>query len=264
MKQSLMWPDSITERIYTIRAELMDTCTICDGTGYLPAKEGQVYRCDCLVVFRWVKELIKAGIPKDYWHLSLETLDIEQRVKKFIATYVNNILSARRNGLGMVLMGSNGTGKTSLMAEVAKHALSKLYTVRYFSMDQYITALYKKDMELVAWMEAGDFLLIDELEKQQNTKTTIKTIDEFMRRMFNAGKCLLIGTNWTKERIQSALGESTFSLFQRRNKFVLVSGEDYSVKMNDDYQHRLKGDFDYYHGNIMGWATVMESGSWQK
>ncbi len=263
MEQKMKWPGSVEKRIYEIREEVVETCSICNGTGYLAADNG-VYRCECLIVFRWVKELLKAGIPKDYWHLSMEELEVDKSVKTFIARYINNIDSARLNGLGMVFVGPNGTGKTSIMAEIAKHALLKSYAVRYFALEQYITALYKKRDALVEWYEAGDFLLIDELDKQANTKTTVRTIDEFMRRMFNAGKCLLLAANWKKDHVVEALGQSTFSLFQRRNKIVSVLGGDHSFKLNDDYRERLEGGFDYRHENLLGWAVLMEDASWQQ
>ncbi len=263
MEQEMKWPKSVSHRIYEVRQELVEVCSICNGTGYLEADDG-VYRCECLTMFRWVKELIKAGIPKDYWHLSMEELEIDPRVKGFIAKYINNLESAKRNGLGFVFVGANGTGKTSMMTEIAKHALLKQYSVRYFTMEQYITALYKKRDEMVAWYEASDFLLIDEMDKQPNTKTVIRTIDEFIRRMFNAGKCLLLAANWRKEDVVGALGQSTFSLFQRRNKIISVFGADYSSKLNQEYRERLEGGFDYRHENLLGWATLMEDASWQQ
>ena len=248
----------VKAEIYSLRAEVVEGCEQCGGSGYQSEGVGEVSRCDCMLIFRYLKELVKARIPKDYWTLTLKDLQVDNDYKKFVRVYVKNMERAKANGLGMVLSGKNGIGKTSMMCELAKMAIVHGYSVSYFTLSSYITALYQKDQERLNAFEDADFLLIDELDKQADGKNLVKTVDEFLRRMFNSGKSLILGTNWSEAELGEQLGESTVSLLRRRCNFLTMDGEDYSDVLQDNYFERLTTSFDFYDENIWKLANRME------
>jgi DNA replication protein DnaC len=255
IKKQTLLPD-IVEEIYEVKHDVVEVHGNCEGTGYISAGPGQVYRCDCMTVFRYLKELVKSRIPQDYWNLSLGDLNIDAGVKRFVQLYLKNMNRARRNGLGAVLFGSNGIGKTSVLCEVAKVSIAKGHSVRYFTLSSYIDAKFKKQDDVLEYYESGDVLLIDELDKLSGNIS--KTVDVFLRSMFNAGKSLFLATNWSEEDLIKALGESTASLLKRRCEFVEMSGDDYSEALQDDFNTRLTADFDYWHKNILKMAIMFE------
>jgi len=249
----------IKQRIYQIRAELVNTHKRCGGTGYLPAEvSGQIYRCGCMIVFRYLKELIKANIAQDYWSISFDNLKLDPLIRKIIGVYMKNIKRARQNGLGLVLFGQNGTGKTSVMSEIAKLAIVLGYDVRYFTLSSYVDAVYSKDSARQDYYENGDFLMIDELDKKAGTANVYKLVDEFLRRMFNQNKSLILGTNWDSEEFKEHLGESTFSLLKRRCEFLDFQGEDFSDHLQDSYSSRLESDYNYFSSAIVEMASLRE------
>jgi DNA replication protein DnaC len=231
---------------------------MCGGSGYIPASPGAVHRCGCMILFRYVKELVKANIPQDYWALDLNKLKINPLSKKVCQSYLKNLSRAKQNGLGLVLFGSNVTGKTSTMAEIAKAAIISNQKVRYFTLSSYVDAVFGKDAERVTYYEDGDFLLIDELDKKAGSSNIYKLVDEFLRRMFNQNKSLILGTNWDQDEFCEHLGESTFSLLKRRCEFLEFTGEDYSDHLQDSYIQRLENAFDYFNPEIVRCAIERE------
>lgn len=250
----------IREAIYAARADIVERHGECGGTGYVPAaQEGQVYRCVCMILFRYVKELIKARLPKSpYWTLTFDDLKINDTAKMFAETYMENLDRAIANGLGFVLHGPNGTGKTSTMVEIGKEAIVRGYNVRYFTMATLVNAKLGKDTDLVEDLEFGDILLIDEIDKI-NSKKLAGLIEEFLRRMSNAGKSMILGTNWNEEEIPQMLDSSTLSLLKRNNEFLFMPGDDYSEEIQADFLSRLTTDFDYWNDELVRMAKRMEA-----
>ncbi len=254
----------IQQKIHDLKAVLVDDHDPCDGTGYIPtAVPGQVCRCECMILFRYLKELVKAYLPKvPYWTLNLENLEVDDLAKKVVGEYIDNLGRAVDNGLGLLMIGPNGIGKTSVMVEIGKEALIRKYKVRYFTLSSYIDAVFQKDKELVEDYEAGDILLIDELDKT-NQKVE-RMVDEFLRRMSNAGKSIILATNWSKAEIEEALGQSTVSLLKRNCKTVPMMGGDYGDIMDETWRLRLTEDFDYWHESIRKAAMRMEEAAWRR
>lgn len=255
--RSFKFSPELMDRISEVRSAIVDSCEECDGSGYVPAeKSGSVHRCDCMVIFRYVKELMKAGIVSDYWSLTLADLDIDISTKKMVQLYVKNLENAKSRGLGMLLLGANGIGKTSLMAEIGKEAIVNGYSVRYVTLSTYLKALFDKDREAIENIERGEFLLVDELDKKQGKFAD--AVDSFLRSMFSQNKSLILGTNWNEDEIGEKLGQSIHSLLKRRCEFIEMEGEDYSDKLQEEYLKALTSPFEYWHENIVKMAMRRE------
>lgn len=260
--------DMVTSRVLDLKSKIVEGCEICHGDGYVPAEAGKIHRCDCMIVFRYVKALVKADLPKvPYWTLSLEELRVENYIHEFTKVYLENFQRAMDNGLGAVLLGPNGIGKTSVMVEIGKEALVRGYSVRYFTLTAYIDAVMSKNRELIDDMESGDLLLIDELDKTNADRLNNKldrTIDDLLRRMANVGKAMILSTNWNEEELINVLGQSAVSLLRRNNKLLPMEGDDYTEVIEQSWLDRLVDDFDYHHKNITSMANRMEDSVWQK
>jgi DNA replication protein DnaC len=246
-------------QIDALKSDLIKTHRKCGGTGYLPGKiEGMVSRCSCMIIFRYLSKLIRSNISVDYWMLNFDDLLVDDKIKKSVKIYLDHINTAKHKGLGLVLHGNNGTGKTSIMCEIGKSAILEGYKVRYLTLNSYIDALFSKDKinskNLTDYYEDADFLLVDEIDK---TNGNIKNaIDEFFRRMINMKKCIICGTNMNSDLLDSALGKSVVSLLKRRSKFIQFDGNDFSEKLEEDFNNRLLEEIDYFSPSI--WKIAME------
>jgi DNA replication protein DnaC len=262
----LKFSPEVSKQLKDLRQRIVEDHEECKGSGYVPTEvQGQVCRCDCMILFRYLKELVKSKIPRlPYWILSLENLQIDKSVKNFSKMYVKNIHRAVDGGLGALLYGPNGVGKTSVMIEIGKEAIVNGYSVRYFTLASYIDSVFQKNSELVDEYESGDVLLIDELDKASSNRAVTRTTEEFLRKMSNLGKSMILATNWDKAEIAEELGQSTYSLLKRSCKVLAVDGGDYSDILEDEWTKNLTGDYDYWHESLMSMAQKMEESSWQK
>lgn len=256
------------ERLLGIKAKMVGTCPDCVGEGYIPieGEPGKVSRCDCMIVFKYVIELVNAGIPQDYWSLTIDALHVDDGHKAMVKLFLENLQQAKDKGMGLVFLGPNGTGKTSMMCEIGKAALAARYKVRYFTLSQYVTTFQKDNLLLREYLESGDVLLIDELDKKYiktGSEFVAKTVDDAFRSFLNNGKIIILCTNWDAESIGEVLGESTLSLLRRRCEFIKVVGDDYSPVLQGDYWERLKGEPDYWSESIVRNALRMERNFWE-
>lgn len=261
-KRSKKFLPEVQNQIYDLRDLLVLSHAECGGKGYVPGPyEGSVYRCDCMIQFRYLKELIKARLPKSpYWTLRFDELKIDSDAKTDIRKYLKNIERAKDNGLGLIFYGQNGTGKTSSMVEIGKEAIVRGFNVRYFTLDTYITAVLKNNRTLVEDLEFGDFLLVDEIDKVENDKL-VSMIEEFLRRMSNAGKSMILSSNWEYGEFAERMKQSTESLLRRNNLFIEMPGEDSTDEIEESFFERLTEDYDYWHKNItlMAWRMEKEA-----
>jgi len=236
----------------------------CDGKFYLPNDiPGKLKPTKCLIVLHYIYSLIEALIPKAYWWLSLETLNIDQAYIDVVTWYLDNLETAVLKGLGLLFLGANGIGKTSLMCEIGKYALIRKYKVVYFTAQQYIQAVKADDKDLISYFENSDFLLVDELDKvyiKKGSNFVTKTLEDFLRRMVSKGRILILGTNLNRESFVEVFGESTVSMLKRNLRFTAITGKDYSIDMQDNWNNELETKPDYFADVIMKNAELM----WKK
>jgi len=261
MSKAYKYTPEMRKRALDLKNKTVGDCGTCNGAGYVPVPntEGQVMRCECMVVFQYLRELLKAGIPQGYWSLTFVELEIDEAYKELVKVYLDNLHNAISKGLGMIFLGPNGIGKTSLMCEIGKEAIIKHYDVRYFTLTQYIRAVQTGDEEARADMERGKLLLVDELDKQYikpGSDFVVKTLDEALRTFLSAGKSLIMSTNWTERELLAHFGESTGSLLQRYCETLVMGGSDYSPKKQESFWDELRDKMNYFDEVIVesAWA----------
>ena len=240
-----MFSESVKKKLCELHEQIVGACETCGGDGYLPLKnqQGRLKRCECMIVFKYLMELTIAGIPQDYWDLTLKKMEIADVYKAVARKYLVHLKNAITQGLGLVFTGSNGIGKTSIMCYVGCRAVVRNYQVRYFTMSQFITATQKDNQQFIDYVSEGQLLLIDELDKKYSKKGSdyvVKTFDEYLRGWFSEGKSVILCTNWSVSDLRQNFGESLLSLLKRRCDFVEMAGEDFSDYIQSAYWERLQ------------------------
>jgi DNA replication protein DnaC len=209
-----------------------------------------------MVAYTYIAELVKAYIPKDYWWLNIDDLEVDKADIAFCKNYMNKLDKAKEHALGVLFHGPNGIGKTSMQCMIGKEAIVYGYTVRYFTAQQYIEAKKQKS-ELLEYYESADFILFDELDKvyiSRGSNFVLKTLEDFIRRMTSLGKVLIICTNSDEEYLNKTFGASTMSVLRRHLGFLPVEGTDYSGNMQDRWHALLQSDRDYLSDSILSIA----------
>lgn len=239
-----------------IKKKTAGCCGVCHGRGYLPeVNRGVPNPCRCMRVLDYLGNLIEVGIPEHYWALGLKEMTIAPQYKKLVQWYNSRMERAAAKGLGLVFLGSNGIGKTSLMCEIGKEAVVNGYKVRYLTVQAYVDSVRVEPIDL----SDAKFVLLDELDKVYIAKVSdyaVKQTEELLRKLTSQNKCLILCSNFDIDSLRDTFGESLVSLLNRYAKLVNVTGEDYSRKLQDRWEHSMESELDYYHEEIVSRAET--------
>lgn len=244
----------LLDQMYKLKTELVDACPDCNGSGIRDGEE-----CECRVVQHYLNLLIEAKIPVEYWSLSFDDLT-SIRPEELVETaeyYAGRLKVATTKSLGLMLMGANGRGKTSIQCAVGKKAIIEGYSVQYLTAQQYVEAVKERDTDLLEEYGSAHIILLDELDKvyiAQNSKFVPKIIEEFIRRMISSGVSFIICTNLSEEGVVRTFGESTVSMLKGHLRFMRFLGEDYRKTQNQAWLDMMEDGVEYRSPHIVEYA----------
>lgn len=256
--------DDVRSRMLNLKSELVTPCEACGGLGWLaPTSPGVPNPCKCMVVFHYLNRLIESYIPRDYWWLSLDHLtDVDSVYRKFCRWFLRRLPKAMDNALGVMFLGPNGIGKTSMQCVIGKEAVVLGYEVRYLTAQQYIESRKSDDKSLSEYAEQGDLILLDELDKvyiANRSNFVPKTVEDFFRRVMSQGSSLIVCTNHDEATLEDVFGQSSMSMLRRHLKFVNVEGGDYSEKLQSRWDDLMESNRDYFDSHIVEMAERLMS-----
>ena len=198
------------------------------------------YECPCAEQWLLHRHLLGRGILRDYQTLSLR--DFESRDKQDVAIgYIGEIDLNIRYGVGMLLTGSHGTGKSMLSALVVKAATSRnvsaYYTTFGSMIETYVQTKFSAEdrNRLKAKLKAAKLLVIDELGNELKMKwerdvsNEAKALLDDVLRFRNGNKlCTFVTTNLDMAQIAKLYGSNVESLLTTfdHNEF---RGDDFRV-----------------------------------
>lgn len=246
--------DQMTE----LKEDLIDTCLVCHGVGF----NGDDL-CECRIIQRYLNVLIESKIPTEYWELDLDSLTEVKppQIISAVKLYIDKLKNATQKSLGMLFMGPNGRGKTSIQCAIGKSAIVKGYAVQYFTAQQYVEAVKGKDQALLQEYESGKILLLDELDKvyvAKGSNFVTKTLEEFFRRMISNRVAFIICTNFDESGLIDMFGDSTVSLLLGHLRFLTMAGKDYrKTYQSSDWLTRLGHDIDYHNPHIVEFSNAL-------
>lgn len=163
--------------------------------------------------------------------------DALEKVKK----YIRKSRSMYRDGLGLYLWGSNGTGKTHLMGCSFMKLISKGYKVRLFSMDEIVdkfTSSWYSDEdrhELNNILRNIDFLGIDEFGKNVDKDGNPVYLPDLVKRVMESvirfrvqmNKPIWITSNTDPKYVNEVFSEDVASLLNEAVVPICVRGADF-------------------------------------
>lgn len=232
-----------SEHVYAVAPELeagyFDYCPTCHKTGtYRWA--GDDHPCDCEMQLQLAKHYTAAGISKTLQRLDWD--DYKSPVPPGIQEYRDDIEGMLEEGLGIVLAGDKGTGKTMLATLMLKEFIKlgySCYSTTFSSTVEAFTAGWGNNPEAKKWFQHkfmdSQVLLLDDLGKEFRSKTGLSatTFDHILRTRANLGRPTLITTNMNGQELESGYGGSVLSLIIGQSVMHYLSGEDYRSNVVD-------------------------------
>jgi DNA replication protein DnaC len=200
-----------------------EVCPLCDGTGWKNVANGadrRVTRCDCRLKARSETLLAAARIPKRYEHceLSSYTTDFPGASSSLAIAHLAASRFAEefdpRDGMGLLLIGKIGTGKTHLAVGIIKELILHkgipclFYDYRELLkqiQNSYNDSVKTTELDVLRPVFDTDVLALDELGAVKPTEWAWDTVSLILNTRYNNNRTTIITTNFED---QAAAGVS--------------------------------------------------------
>ena len=194
-----------------------------------------------------VKEMRRAGFPDE--EMQRWTFAYDDHANEYISNiarnYVENFAEMRKNGKGLVLFGTVGTGKTFTAACIANALIDKGHpclVTNFARLTNTISGMFEGKQEYIDKLNDYSLLVIDDLAAERNTEYMNEIVFHIIDSRYRAGLPIIITTNLTAQELKNPADMSKKRIYSRLFDMCLlveVSGDDRRRK-------HLRQDFTKY------------------
>lgn len=231
-------------------------CKTCRGTGTfqwkdpsyetgpgLPPWRAIEWECNCVEQFVLHRYLLNAGVELSYQRLSwVDAAGAEQGAQDVVLEYVDHADQYAGMGLGLMLHGRRGTGKTMLTTLLLKMLLAKgldAYFVTFQDLIDIYVSGWRNETER-AWFDRrirnAGVLGIDDVGRENKARVEMveSMFDHVIRPRVAAARPTIITTNKSLDELRSLYRGNVMSLLTESCIEYEFSGEDYreTAKVN--------------------------------
>jgi DNA replication protein DnaC len=201
-----------------------EVCAQCEGTGWKTVSAGgdrRVARCDCRMKDRTQILLAAAHIPKRYEHCELSSFTTD-----FPGAHgslaLAQVAAARfaldydpGEGMGLLLIGKIGTGKTHLAVGILKELIVQRGVACLFCdyrellkeiQNSYNSSVQTTELELLRPVFETDVLVLDELGAVKPTEWVWDTVSLILNTRYNNNRTTIITTNFEDQAAAGVAG----------------------------------------------------------
>jgi DNA replication protein DnaC len=168
-----------------------------------------------------------ARIPPLYWEAELPPIGA-------LAGYASKLLENIRNGIGALLVGPNGVGKTYASCALAKKALEVTARVMYIPAPDLVQAyihklMFDEDLTMSAAFRTRAFLVVDDLGQEyrgSGSGYSEQNLVNLIRYRITYKRATVLTTNMNPDQLKETYGAGFASLLQQGMVTVLMTGRD--------------------------------------
>lgn len=239
-----------------------DHCLTCGGKKSFRWKDpntGEVidWECNCIEQYQLRLFLLNAGIEKQYQDLSLmDAHALEPDALALLADYFEYADAYVNQGLGLLLYGESGTGKTLISTLLLKHLLKKGYDGYFTPFSKMINSSVDGwyDQQERQWyikrvVNAG-VLVIDDIghEPKARRETVLPIFNETLRARIAGARPTFITTNLSLSDLESYyrlghLEKETYdflSILRGCSIFLGFKGESYRNREGEEKRQNAR------------------------
>lgn len=222
-----------------IKASPQDYCPTCDTTGQYFWR-GENHPCDCEAQLQLHKHYLSSGIGVTYQRLSWDDYEGDPTLQAQLDKYLSKHANFINHGIGVLLYGEFGTGKTFGVTLLLKDLLKAGYTcysTTFADMVEMFTAGWKSVEDQKYFQKKimySDVLLLDDLGRELKTRNKLSesTFDNVLRRRVQDGRPTFITTNMSLVELSEGYGGAILSLLKEKSISYEVNGIDFRPTAN--------------------------------
>ena len=189
---------------------------------------------------------IKAGITDDIYKAM--TFDKADGEIKFAKRYVENFEKYYAENIGLMIIGSKGTGKTFAAACIANalcENMQSVYMANVLSLTQQISSF---DNEYILnKIKNCKLLIIDDIGAERQTDYICEQIYNIVETRYRAKKPLIITSNLTLEQLKTCEDIRLVRTYDRLKEMchpIVMTGESRRIKKANDRFQALKSELE--------------------
>lgn len=242
-----------------LRRRHVAKCEACGGKGtivvgndwqdeFVPVIKTE--NCKCLKKALFHLELFSSGVPEELWRA--ERIDPESNEKNFkdLRFFANNFPMMRSTGASLLLVGKNGTGKTSGAAIAMAGAIRSNHSAQMISFPELIECVRKNRFNSTVEKRirralSRDLLVLDEIGKEgkvgDRDTLPIQELDVILRNRRGNLKPTILITNFTLPEFFKHYGDSIKSLVASPYKVLIYKPGDFRPKLPNPWDSFERG-----------------------
>jgi len=190
-----------------------------------------------------INNIKKCGIGKRYFDKTFSNYDSKNTMKAVneCKLYCKNFYSNFKEGKGLFLTGTVGTGKTHLIAGMVDY-LARIYKrkfenflIVYYSSTGLLNDIKnsyedRKSDRVIDDIKYCTLLIVDDFGAEKTTDWVLETYFEIIDFRYANLRPTIIATNLTDKEIKEKLGERIMSRIFEMNKGIKLTGKDYRLE----------------------------------
>lgn len=192
-----------------------------------------------------VKKLRHSGFPESemqYWNFG-NADGSNEKLMTAAKNYVDNFGEFRKNGKGLLLFGTVGTGKTFISACIANALIDKGHPVlmtNFARIANTVGGMWEGKQEYYDSLNRFQLLILDDLAAERKTEYMSEIVFNVIDARYRAGLPMIVTTNLTSEELKHPSDiayQRTFSRLLEMCIPVKVEGKDKRLeKLKADIQ----------------------------
>jgi len=207
---------------------------IVGNQGWYITDGGKRAECDCELQWRMYYWYLYSNIEEDLQRMDWdEWKSTDNDVLETSIKYLNNHQGFVDEGMGIVMCGPPGTGKTMLTTLITKELVKLGYDVMFMLFADLTSAYTKgwKDLEARERFEndivRADVLVLDDVGKEITSTVSTGTFDVVLRNRNHSNRPTFFTSNLTQRELENKYAGSIISLITGKDFLVEMVGEDF-------------------------------------
>lgn len=162
--------------------------------------------------------------------------DNNKHIYELCLKYAKNFKEQKREGKGLLFIGTVGTGKTHLSAAIANYIINNhIIAVKFGSVTTLLSEIKstyganskETEAQVIRALSNVDLLVIDDLGKENTTEWSNSIIYSIINSRYEGFKPTIFTTNLQIKELEQTVGEATVSRLIEMCDGILMNGIDH-------------------------------------